>query len=107
MQRKASKHRARDAGEKADLRHYHDRTAASAEIAVPLSRREVRKPVGPLDPRRPARPRANFEKRIGRMTRANTRRENDGACVEIASDLAGRKRVSRELYIITRGDTPS
>ena len=55
------KHRARDAGEKADLRFYQYRTAISAEIAVLLRCREMPEPVGPPDPRRPARPRTPFE----------------------------------------------
>ncbi len=54
------KHRARDAGEKADLRHYQYRTAASAEIAVPPRCGDMPRPVGPSDPRRPARPRTLF-----------------------------------------------
>jgi len=64
------KHRARDAGEKADLRFYQYRTAVSAEIAVPLRLRERPGPVGPLDPRRPAPPRifpgAHRPKSLGR-----------------------------------------
>ena len=63
------KHCARDAGEKADLRFPSIRTAVSAEIAVLLRCGDMPKPVGPLDPRRPAPPRT-FRERFGRMIRA-------------------------------------
>jgi hypothetical protein len=51
------KRRARDVGEKTDLRFQHYRTAASVETAVLLRCREASKPVGRSDPWRPARPR--------------------------------------------------
>ena len=70
-----------DAGEKADLRFYRYRTAASAEIAVPLRCRETSKPVGPSDPRRPARPRT-FSSAHRPKTRMQMLRENDGGCVD-------------------------
>ena len=50
------------------------RTAARPGLAVPLRCREMPKPVGLLDPRRPARPRTYFRGATGRMTRAQARR---------------------------------
>ena len=51
------KHRARDAGEKADLRKTKYRDAGPGRGRHLLRAREGPEPVGPLDPRRPARPR--------------------------------------------------
>ena len=69
-----------------------NRTAASAETAVPLRCRERLEPVGPLDPRRPARPRTFPRRRIGRTTRANARCENDGGCLKTESVMSARER---------------
>jgi hypothetical protein len=58
------------------------RTPVSAEIAVPLRCGDASRPVGPSDPRRPARPRTFFRQRIGRMTRVHPHRENEGGWPE-------------------------
>ena len=51
LRSKASKHRARDAGEKADLRVFSDRTPVSAEIGVPLRCGDVSELRGSVGPR--------------------------------------------------------
>ncbi len=72
------KHRARDFGEKADLRFRHYPDGGLGRDRRSARYREISKPVGPLDPRRPAPPRTFSEGASAEMTRAQSRRGNDG-----------------------------
>ena len=53
-----------------------------AGFAVPLRCREMPRPVGPSDSRRPARPRTYFDGATGRITRARMRREKENPYVQ-------------------------
>jgi hypothetical protein len=86
------KHRARDAGELADLRFDYPDGASSKSI-VPLRCCEVPKPAGPSRTRRPARPSLSgcALANLGR----ETRRENEGGRLKKPVRSFPRKRESR------------
>ncbi len=76
------KHRARDAGEKADLRKTTYRDAGPGRGRHLLRTREGPEPVGPVDPRRPARPRTFPKALRPHDPGGKSRRGNDGGLPE-------------------------
>jgi hypothetical protein len=95
------KHRARDAGERADLRSTKSDGASSKSI-VPLQLRERLRPVGPSGPRRPAPP-SLFRVVQLRKPRAQMRRENANGCLS-RSDRDGTTREPRVPRPAKRGE---
>jgi hypothetical protein len=99
------KHRARDAGELADLR-FDNPDGASSKSIVPPERREAIRPVGPSRTRRSARP-SLFRARLPRKPRAqHAPRERGRLSLLSLSPLAGRGKEESERELHRARGTP-